>query len=219
MRQFRDVLVAHDVESKPTGWVPGTVQWCAKYICCVHCIPYVYTYFVGWWIIVCWWILGTLSGGMQNTYAWYIVYTPYIHILVWHCMLKRQVYFSRVLRNMKDFRNSIDLTQPTAAAIHGRTHKHQKTLFFFNLVGVLLNMHIWLRMIKKQILHFKLPNMSYWQLAWCSPWITTVNATTFFQTIEFLEPKLKYKCLWPCRLHPNISTLRPGLAECANLLK
>ena len=45
-------------------------------------------------------------------------------------MLKRQVYVSRVLRNMRDFRNSIDLTQPTAADIHGRTHRHQKALFF-----------------------------------------------------------------------------------------
>ena len=49
--------------------------------------------------------------------------------------------------------------------------------------------------------------------------ITTMNATTFKQNIGILEPELKYWWVWPSRLHPNISTLRPCLAKCAKLLK
>ena len=78
-------------------------------------------------------------------------------------MLKRQVYLSRVLRNMRDFRNSIDLTQPTAADIHGRTHMHQKALLFVVEFGwcAFEHAHMVAHDNKKQNLHFKLPNMSY----------------------------------------------------------
>ena len=48
--------------------------------------------------------------------------------------------------------------------------------------------------------------------------ITAEHATYFFQSIEFLEADLTHRWLWPSWLRPNISTLRPGLAEYAKLL-
>ena len=48
--------------------------------------------------------------------------------------------------------------------------------------------------------------------------ITTMNATTFLQTIEFLEPELKYTddCGFPApRQHLNLMTWPGGMREAA----